>query len=381
MTETERLYARLLELKSYISALFGRYEAWIVPVLRFFLALTTFLLINHVLPYMSRLTSIPIVLLVSVVSALLPLNFTLVVAGVFILLHLYELSMEAAIVTFALFIVMYLLYFRFTPKDAVFVLLTPLAFILHIPYVMPLAAGLLGTMGSFLALACGVAVYSFIGYLHTSAAFLTSAASEDMLARVRFCLDGLIEDKAMMVTIGAFMLTALLVYFLRRLPLDFSWSIAIVAGVITDVVVHLIGDLVYETGLNVPGALLSSVFCGLIAFVIQFFAFNVDYKRAENVQFEDDEYYYYVRALPKISVPLRDPQIKKIHTPRERDYAADEVPAYKRPQNHGGRSASRRSFSSAQELPERESRSRYSEGREARSALESLRDYDGRGGR
>ena len=359
MRETERLYARLLEIKSYISALFGRYEAWLVPVLRFFLALTTYLLINHVLPYMTRLMSIPLVLLISVVSALLPLNFTLVAAGMFILLHLYELSMEAAIVALALFLVMYLLYFRFTPRDAVFVLLTPLAFILHIPYLMPLAAGLMGSMSSFLAVACGVVVYSFVGFLHGNAAFLTSQASEEMVARLRFCLDGLLEDKPMMVTIGAFMLTALLVWFLRRLPLDYSWSIAIVAGVITDVVVLLIGDLVYETGLNVPGALFSSVICGLIAFLLQFFAFNVDYKRAESVQFEDDEYYYYVKALPKVSVPLRDPQVKKIHTPRERDYPED-MPAYKRPRSGG---------------------SRYSGGSEARSALDSLRGIGGRGER
>ena len=45
---------------------------------------------------------------------------------------------------------------------------------------------------------------------------------------------------------------------------------------------------------------------------IKFFVFNVDYTRTERVQFEDDEYYYYVKAVPKNTVSIADKQIKKI---------------------------------------------------------------------
>ena len=37
-----------------------------------------------------------------------------------------------------------------------------------------------------------------------------------------------------------------------------------------------------------------------IGFLIEFLCFNLDYSRTEKVQFEDDEYYYYVKAVPKI---------------------------------------------------------------------------------
>lgn len=30
--------------------------------------------------------------------------------------------------------------------------------------------------------------------------------------------------------------------------------------------------------------------------------FSVDYARSERLQFEDDEYYYYVKAIPKVAV-------------------------------------------------------------------------------
>ena len=38
----------------------------------------------------------------------------------------------------------------------------------------------------------------------------------------------------------------------------------------------------------------------MIAFIYKLFVFSVDYAKTERVQFEDDGYYYYVKAVPKI---------------------------------------------------------------------------------
>ena len=52
-------------------------------------------------------------------------------------------------------------------------------------------------------------------------------------------------------------------------------------------------------------------------FAAQFFRMVLDYTSVENVQFEDDDYYYYVKAVPKISVAAPDKKVKKINTKRE----------------------------------------------------------------
>jgi len=49
---------------------------------------------------------------------------------------------------------------------------------------------------------------------------------------------------------------------------------------------------------------------------VQFFKFNLDYSRTEKVQFEDDEYYYYVKAVPKMTVATPEKKVKKITTQR-----------------------------------------------------------------
>ena len=41
--------------------------------------------------------------------------------------------------------------------------------------------------------------------------------------------------------------------------------------------------------------------------------FSLDYSRTEYVQFEDDEYYYYVKAVPKISIAVPQKKVKKIN--------------------------------------------------------------------
>jgi hypothetical protein len=39
----------------------------------------------------------------------------------------------------------------------------------------------------------------------------------------------------------------------------------------------------------------------------------VDYSRTEYVQFEDDDYYYYVKAVPKLTVSAPDVKVQKIN--------------------------------------------------------------------
>ena len=64
------------------------------------------------------------------------------------------------------------------------------------------------------------------------------------------------------------------------------------------------------------------IFSGILGVVIGLFLevifFSVDYSRTENVQFEDDEYYYYVKAVPKINVAGEDVKVKQINARKTR---------------------------------------------------------------
>ena len=47
--------------------------------------------------------------------------------------------------------------------------------------------------------------------------------------------------------------------------------------------------------------------------IVNVFILAVDYSGTEYVQFEDDDYYYYVKAVPKLKVAKRDVKVKHIN--------------------------------------------------------------------
>ena len=51
----------------------------------------------------------------------------------------------------------------------------------------------------------------------------------------------------------------------------------------------------------------------VIGLLLEFFVFGGDYTRTERLEYEDDEYYYYVKAVPKINVANADVRIKHIN--------------------------------------------------------------------
>lgn len=308
----------LLEIKEKIKIVYSKYEAFILPVVKFLLAFIVLNTLNGKMGYMTKLDNIAIVLIVALMCSFLPVGCVIIFAALFSLLHMYALSMEVALVGLCLYLVMFLLFFRFSPKDALLVLLTPLLCALKVPYIIPLAAGLLCPPTAIVSVSCGVVVHYLIQTVITSAPAIKTMEDDEAMAKLRLIIDGIIKNKEMLVVIAAFAITVLVVYLLRRMSVDYAWTIAMLAGAMVNVVILLIGDLMYDINVSVGGALLGSLLALAVAKIIEFFRFCVDYSRTEKVQFEDDEYYYYVKAVPKMTVAVTTKTVKKINSQHTR---------------------------------------------------------------
>ena len=149
-------------------------------------------------------------------------------------------------------------------------------------------------------------------FVSTNANTITSLEADNAVGKFRFVVDGMMNNKSMLVMMIAFAITILVVYLLRRLSVDHAWTIALVAGCVTNVVILLVGDLMFDTTTSVFNVIIGIIVSFGLCKVLQFFVFNVDYTRTESVQFEDDEYYYYVKAIPKNSVTKSKKTVKKI---------------------------------------------------------------------
>ena len=306
----------LLELRENLKKIYSRNEAFILPVIKFLLGFIVLSIINGKMGYMTKLDNMAIVLIVSLLCSFLPTGFMAFFAMMFAVLHMYALSIETAAVGLVVILLLYLLFRRFTAKEALVVVLTPVLCMLKLPYVMPVAMGLIGTPASCVSVGCGVVVYYLLQTVITNAPTINSMEAEEATAKLRLLIDGMLGNKAMLVTIAAFAITVIVVYLIRRMSVDHSWTIAMVAGVMIEVMILLVGDLMYDTNLSIVSALLGAVVTLIACKIIEFFRFCLDYSRTEKVQFEDDEYYYYVKAVPKMTVAAPTNTVKKINTQR-----------------------------------------------------------------
>jgi hypothetical protein len=306
----------LLELRENLKKIYSRNEAFILPVIKFLLSFIVLSIINGKMGYMTKLDNMAIVLIVSLLCSFLTTGFMAFFAMMFAVLHMYALSIETAAVGLVVFLLLYLLFLRFTAKEALVVVLTPVLCMLKLPYVMPVAMGLIGTPASCVSVGCGVVVYYLLQTVITNAPTINSMGAEEATAKLRLLIDGMLGNKAMLVMIAAFAITVIVVYLIRRMSVDHSWTIAMVAGVMIEVMILLVGDLMYDTNLSIVSALLGAVVTLIACKIIEFFRFCLDYSRTEKVQFEDDEYYYYVKAVPKMTVAAPTNTVKKINTQR-----------------------------------------------------------------
>lgn len=308
--------SNLLEIREKLKLLYSRNEFILLPVLKFMLAYLAICMVNGELGYMGKLDNLGLVLIVSLLCSFLPNGCIILFSAAFSLMHLYELSLEVAVAALAIYLIMFLLFFRLGSKDSVILIFTVLLLALKIPYVIPVAVGLLATPLAAISVACGTVVYYMLTNISDNATIISSMGSDEATAKLRMVIDSVLGNRAMLVMIAAFVITIVVVYLIRRMSIDYSWSIAMVAGVIIDLVVLLVGDLVYDTQLSLGMAVLGSILALFITKVLEFFRFCVDYSRTEKVQYEDDEYYYYVKAVPKMNMPAASKTVKRINTQR-----------------------------------------------------------------
>lgn len=292
------------ELRERVLETYSRFEMYILPAVRFLLALISILMINSGIGFSGKLKSLVIVIAVSLIGAFLPLNFIIVIDALFILIHLYSFSLQVAAVVGLVFLLLFVLYFRFTPKEAIAVVITPIFFALKIPYVVPLTLGFVGGPVSFVSVCCGTAVYYIINKISDSAEALGGGklSIDGALASFKSIIDNVLNNKTMILMIIVFALVTILANVIKRFTFDFSWQVALAVSSISGLIVIVIGSKALDADISVLGAFISMIISVGLVYVLQLFIHNIDYSRAEYVQFQDDEYYYYVKAIPRYGV-------------------------------------------------------------------------------
>ncbi len=303
----------LLVLKEQIKKFYARYGAYVEPVIKFIVALFVHTLINSRLGFNSQLSTLSVVLMISLVCAFLPYGAITIIAGFLAIGQIFAVSKVIAAVILVVYIIVYCLAIRYTKSLVNVLLAVPIFYILKIPYVVPILMGMVGTPAAALPTGCGVILYYMFYAIKNTASAAVGTSMEDSLGLYKLVIDTTMANYELVFFVILFTAVVMITYFIRKRSFDHAFEIGIAGGTIACILGVLIGKLVFDISGNTVTLVVGGVISGIIVYIICSFRMTLDYTTTEHLQFEDDDYYYYVKAVPKVSITAPEKNVKRIN--------------------------------------------------------------------
>lgn len=303
----------LLVFRERVKNFYQRYNAYLKPVIKFIFAYIAFQTISREIGYDERLKALPIILALSLLSAFTPSAILVLLASAIAVLHVYFISPILSIMVILILLIVYMLFARYAPKLGYVLLSIPILFTLKIPYTIPILLGLVAAPAAIIPTCCGVVIYFLFQIIKTAVTMQVNMTVEDILQLYTYVIDSLMGNKQLIMTLVIFALILLVTYFVRRMKFDYAFEIAVAAGALTSILGFLVSDLILDKSDMILSTILGTLVSAVIVFIIHFFKLTLDYSGVEHVQFEDDVYYYYVKAVPKITVTTPQMRVKHIN--------------------------------------------------------------------
>lgn len=292
----------LLAVRDALSRFYGTYDTYIRLFFKFLLALCSFAAINAALGQMAVLNNPLLVFGLAVVCAFLPSNSIVLVGAAMILAHFYGLSAEAAMVGGGILLIGIMLYFGIAPHSSIPLVLTALSMAAGVPCAVAVVFGLIGGPLSAIGTIFGTLGYYLITIVKVNGGNLQATATEAaeaMVQKMSMLIDAVIHNQEMLLVMAALAITLWIVWLVHRMAVKYAWMLAAVLGCLAYLVIRVAGSTILNVEINIPGLIIDIAAALACAWISQTMLFSLDYKRTQNVRFEDDEYFYYVKAVPK----------------------------------------------------------------------------------
>lgn len=315
----------LLGMRQNIISQFKKYEYIIWPFIKFIFIFTGIHMLVSATNYTGILDGVLGNLFLALIGTFVSAN--LILLGTIILVTLFVLPVNPifAVLMLVILTILYLGLLRFFPKESILIIITVMAFALNAPLILPIVAALLGGYICSIMLVIGIMLWFMIPALTAVIQSTTINKSEivDLATSVsKIDFNSLFLDEKMLAVAVIFFIVFSVVYMIRKQSIDYAHYIAIGVGMVVNILGFGLAILFFDDiGMKVTSVILWTIASGIIAVVVQFFSIALDYQRAEIVQFEDDDHYYYVKVVPKINVKVKHSTVKHVYTnnkePRE----------------------------------------------------------------
>lgn len=299
----EAIKNTLLSARQWLKRIYAGYGVYINILIKWAAAYASLTALNEYFPGRSFLLRPIVVIAISLLCSVLPWSYITLISGIWLLLQLSALSLEATVYMFLILLVLALLRYLLLPGVGIALVLLPLFFLWKIPFVIPVMVGLIGTASGFITVGSGVVIFYCLQMIVRNMSYFTDPEAATLVQRLLFLTEHTIQNNMMLAVLIAFCLTTLTVYLISRISVPYSPQIAVLIGAALNPLLLRSVLRFFELSSGPESMVWGSVAAFFTGLLFSVFVRFLDYGGTEHVQFEDDEYYYYVKAVPKLLQP------------------------------------------------------------------------------
>ena len=311
----------LLSIRQNFIQIFKKYEYIAIPTLKFISIFMCVNILQDIVRYNGKLSNILVVAAISLIGSFVSAQ-TILLGSVFLVSFcVAATNLILGIITFVALVVIYFAFMRFFPKDSIYCIVTIIAFSLNMPIILPILVPIVSGYSSIFAIIIGTIIWFMVPSILPILSDIPmdlSKITEWMNGIKDNNLESIVLNSQMIIIITVFFIVFSVVYVIRRQSLEHSPYIAIAVGAVINILGFGMGKLfINGFTLGIGSIIVWTIIGATIGIIIQFLSVVLDYDRVENVQFEDEDNYYYVKVVPKIKEISKKSAVKHVYTNNE----------------------------------------------------------------
>ncbi|MBP3888132.1 MAG: hypothetical protein J6F30_10920 [Cellulosilyticum sp.] len=308
----------LLVMRQNLISALKKGEVILLPILKFVMTFIAFNMLKSATGYDGPLSNIIVMIGTSVIGAFASAHCIEVCSILLVVVFLLPANPIMAIVMFIALVLIYILYGRLFPEESLLIIVTMIAFSIHLELLVPIIAAIFTSYASIIAIVLGVMIWFLLPGLREVLPNIGMNKSEILDAVEQLLtidLSGIVFNQVMLIVMVVFFIVFSTIFLIRKLPMDYGPYIAIGIGAVMNILGFGLATIFFlDIEINLFAIVLETIVFSIIGVIAQFLSNVLDYQRAETVNFEDDDNYYYVRIVPKIKVNFKENKVKKVYT-------------------------------------------------------------------
>lgn len=260
--------------------------------------------INNTVGSISILKNPIISLLLASLLSILPISLGITIIGLVAIGHIFKISILVAAVALILLFLLGMLSLRLSPDSKYTAIAAFVISSIGGAFSTPIILAMTSQISAVIPMLSGLISYRVLWLIKNSKETLAELSLVE--AGLEF-VEVLSKDGYLLCLIVITSFSFIAASIIKRVDAVESWKVGIVVGAGTNLVIGFLVKMILSTKLSILSILIWTIVGVVIGLIVEFFIHNVNYKATEMLDFEDDEYFYYVKAVPK---KVKDPAPK-----------------------------------------------------------------------